>query len=313
MKNVYRRLISIGASGVILLGSSLNATAATVTESTDASSPVAIEVQTPSSTTAEVTSLVHLRNRTGTWLYVEQQNAPAKFQSLPMPMPVYLIGPNGVEDFTMTFRSGSYLQVKGRTPLGIYPDASDEAWRATMGAFAIDLLSRGLFTKALPANAFDDLGELGSTILDPLIDQLLEETILGDVRSLYNALMDNDYAAAASSLNSFVEHVLSDETYSSLIKQILEKYAPQLNASELISLGDTFTGYVDALFNVLDVYTKYSELNALTSATFSTSYEGTSVAFVPLPDQELSPTNLSASPASSSQINLSWHRTTAPV
>ena len=193
---------------------------------------------------------LQIQNLSGTWVYIEQDltSSPGP---VAMPYTIYLLGPDATKTFqNFSFPQGSYLKLTATTPVGLDFTHTSEKCTALEGAFAVDLITRGLLTFSLPGDAFDQppVGE----VVEPLLDTIV--STVSPIAEVVNAIKDRSATEAAQAVLDMADNKDLEANLATLLKKYVT--ADQIHSA---------LGWFGEL---LDLPEKASLLTDLTAMTF---------------------------------------------
>jgi len=194
---------------------------------------------------------LQIQNISGTWVYIEQDLTSSP-NPVAMPYAIYLLGPDATKTFqNFTFPQGSYLKLTATTPVGLDFTQPSEKLTALEGAFAVDLIARGLLTFSLPGDAFDQppVGE----VIEPLLDTIV--STVSPIGEVAIAIKDRSLTEAAQA----VLDIAADS------KDVEGDLATLLNNYVTADQVHSALGWLGEL---LDLPEKATLLTDLTSMTF---------------------------------------------
>jgi hypothetical protein len=195
---------------------------------------------------------LQIQNLSGTWVYIEQEVSAS---SVTMPYTIYLLGPGAIKTFqNFSFPQGSYLKLTATTPVGLDFTHPSEKTTALQGAFAVDLMTRGLLTFSLPGDAFDQppVGE----VVEPLLDTIV--STVSPIGEVVNAIKDRSATEAAQAV---LDIAADSKDVEANLAVLLKKYVT----------ADQVHSALGLLGEILNLPEKASLLTDLTAMTFQAS------------------------------------------
>jgi hypothetical protein len=194
---------------------------------------------------------LQIQNLSGTWVYIEQDSTSSP-SPVWMPYTIYLLGPGAIKTFqNFLFQQGSYLKLTATTPVGLDFTQPSEKNTTLQGAFAVDLMTRGLLTFSLPGDAFDQppVGE----VVEPLLDTIV--STVSPIGEVVNAIKDRSATEAAQAV---LDMAADSKDLEANLAKLLKKY---VTADQVHSALGWFG-------ELLDLPEKASLLTDLTAMTF---------------------------------------------
>lgn len=194
---------------------------------------------------------LQIQNTSGTWVYIQQD--VSNLNPVAMPYTVYLLGPDAIKTFSnFPFPQGAYLKLTATTVLGADFSGPNEQRTALMGAFILDLITRGLLTFSLPPDAFDQppVGE----VVEPLFDTLVSNA---DPKGALVIAIKN--RSVTDTLSALLDMASDSKDLASVLASLLKKYVTADQVQSAFGVGA----------QLLDLPEKASLLTDLTARTFS--------------------------------------------
>jgi uncharacterized repeat protein (TIGR02543 family) len=208
---------------------------------------------------------VQIQNTSGTWIYIQQNTASTTQSPVALPYTVYLLGPGGSKTFNnVSFTTTSYLEFDVTTPTGLNFQSLNPQCGALFGALTVDLMTRGLLTIPLPANAFDEspVNTLTGDI-DPLLDNVFS-TLGNGIGSLVVDLKAFNWPKVATDAASLAA---DSGQVQSAVGQILTKNG--FTTDQVNTFFSSASGWLAIVGDVLDFPEKLKQIQPLAQNTFS--------------------------------------------
>ena len=200
---------------------------------------------------SKLVGTLQIQNLSGTWVYIEQDLTSSP-SPVAMPYTIYLLGPDATKTFqNFSFPQGSYLKLTATTPVGLDFTHPNEKSTALQGAFAVDLITRGLLTFSLPGDAFDQppVGE----VVEPLLDTIV--STVSPIGEVVNAIKDRSVTEAAQAV---LDIAADSKDVEANLAALLKNYVT----------ADQVHSALGWLGELLDLPLKASLLTDLTAMTF---------------------------------------------
>jgi len=208
---------------------------------------------------------VQIQNTSGTWVYIQQNTTSTTPSPVALPYTVYLLGPGGTKTFNnVAFTATSYLEFDVTTPTGLNFQSLNPQCGALFGALTVDLMTRGLLTIPLPANAFDESPVNALTgDIDPLLDNVFS-TLGNGIGSLVVDLKAFNWPKVATDAASLAA---DSGQVQSAVGQILTKNG--FTTDQVNTFFSSASGWLAIVGEVLDFPKKLQLIQPLAQATFS--------------------------------------------